>query len=78
MDYLSRLRTVPEFAGIIHLHHSVEPDLFVAPAKKIQPLTTAIFSDITAQCLEQLISSSEGKLKKNLEKLHKRMRPPTL
>jgi hypothetical protein len=77
MDYLSKFRAVPDFAGIIHLQHLVDPALFVAPPKKVKPVTTPTFSEATADSLQQLILSSEGKLRKNLEKLQKRIRPPT-
>ena len=73
-EYLSKFRTVPEFAGIIHITHTVNPSLFLAPKRKSIETRKLVLSDETKDSLQQLILNSDGKLRENLEKLRTRLR----
>jgi hypothetical protein len=75
MEYLSKLRQLPEFSGLSQIEHRVNPSFSVTSQKPPSPKAAhRPLSKEAADSLDQLILYSEGKLKTSLEKFREHLR----
>lgn len=69
-NLLSQLRQTPEFAGLSHIEHRIDPDLFKSiPTPKPPAIDPPKISDGTRQSLITLIANADQRLKTKLEVL---------